>query len=242
VISIFKIGRSFICSVADLLFPEHCLLCGKGFWPGEPRRARVCTGCTGRFTSLAGRRCNACGQPLVSEAVSCPRCRTRRFAFDQHRSLFEYSGDARELVYYFKFKGRTRLGRYFAARMTQLLEGIEKAGLVVPVPSRGRSRAKRGFAPVELLARQIARNTGIAYSACLVRKEGVSQKSLDYEERLANLAGQITMRPHAARLDGLVVLLIDDIFTTGATVHECATSLKEAGARAVSVMTIAMEM
>jgi competence protein ComFC len=240
--SVLTIGRSLVFFVADLLFPEHCLLCGQGFPPGEPRLAPVCAGCVGRLKPLAGRRCNACGQPLISELDYCTRCRDRRFAFDQHQSLFEYSGEARELVYYYKFKGRARLGRLFADGMSQSLAIPEKAGLIVPVPSRGKSRAKRGFAPVELLAQQLARATGIDFRVCLARKEGVSQKSLDYEERLANLAGQIAMRSNAARLDGLTVILIDDIFTTGATMHECAAALKAAGAAAVYALTIAMEM
>ncbi|MBN2351182.1 MAG: ComF family protein [Spirochaetales bacterium] len=227
--------------VVDSAFPEHCLLCGGVLEPGHMRVASVCPDCSAAISPLSGRRCAVCSLPLVSEEDICTRCRVRRFAFDRHVSLFEYRGDVRELLYYYKFKGRERLAIFFAGFLARELEGSAPESVVVPVPSRPRTVRARGCAAVELLARRCAGLAGLAFTACLARGKGVSQKTLDYETRLANLAGRIAPLPAAARLAGENVYLVDDIFTTGATAHECALVLKKAGAASVTVLTVAME-
>jgi len=227
--------------VADIAFPDHCLLCGDALEPGRVRSAPVCPECAGALKPLSGRRCAVCGLPLISEETICTRCRGRRFAFDRHASIFEYRGDARELVFHYKFKGRARLGPFFAEWLAGETVSAPPETAVVPVPSRPRTVRARGFAPVEFLARCLARQRGLPYVACLARGKGVSQKALDYETRLANLEGRISPLPSAGRLADGNAILVDDIFTTGATAHECAAVLKKAGAASVTVLTVAME-
>jgi competence protein ComFC len=239
--NIRKTVAGFFRLLLDLAFPEDCLLCGIELVPGRRGAAPVCPECVGRLAPLAGERCAVCGLPLISEEKTCTRCRERRFAFDRHRSLFEYRGDVRELLFYYKFKACSRLGELFAGFIARERADAELGVVVVPVPSRRRTVRKRGFAAVELLARRFARRARLPYAPCLARGEGLPQKTLDYEARLANLAGQITVLPVAADLSGRSVLLVDDIFTTGATAHECAAALKKAGASEVTVLTVAME-
>jgi ComF family protein len=229
--------------VIDVVYPEVCLLCGRGFPAGTVRRGPVCAACSGGIHPLSGARCLDCGLPLISERERCVRCRGRSFAFDRHRALFAYAEEVRELVYYYKFRGRAGLAAFFAERLVKerLWEGEPR--WVVPVPARGRRVRRLGFAPVKLLTARFSRLSGIPLLDCLTMRAGRSQKTLDIDERLANLSGRISAMPRrAAALRKAHLLLIDDIFTTGATLHECARVLKLAGAAGVQALSVAQDL
>jgi competence protein ComFC len=178
---------------------------------------------------------------LVSEEESCTRCRTRVFAFDRHIALFQYRDVVRELLYQYKFKGRRRIGSLFAALLSQLTLWQNDYSLIVPVPSSARSVKKIGFGHVEAMAKKLSRQTGIPFSCCLKRGKGKAQKSLNFEGRRANLQGLISFKNKKLPLSVNNIILLDDIFTTGATANECASVLKKNGAAAVTVLTVAMD-
>ena len=113
--------------------------------------------------------------------------------------------------------------------------------VVVPVPGRRSTLQRRGFDAVGILSAEIARSLGLTLLPALVHRGGGEQKALTYEGRMANVAGSFALRrgvsvPHAP------ILLVDDVFTTGATTSECARLLLDAGASAVACLTFAMEL
>jgi competence protein ComFC len=232
-----------IRTLLDIIFPETCLLCGRGLRMGSLRPGPVCVSCIDRLRPLSGRRCLVCGIPLISETVHCTRCRERTFAFDRHWSLFEYRADVRELIYYYKFRGKAGLAAVLATMLHRERPWEGSPDVIVPVPSRVERVRRRGFDHIELLARRLSRLAGIPLVGCLRQKRGRAQKALTVVERLANLRGRIVIPERMrARLAGRVVLLLDDIFTTGATVSECSRVLKNAGASVVYAVTLAQEV
>jgi ComF family protein len=235
--------RYFFRLLLDVVFPESCLLCGGDFSPGEKRRGPVCSECTAGLVPLTGPRCVVCGIPLISEIERCTRCRGHVFDFDGHASLFEYRAEIRELLYYYKFKGRAAVGDFFAQLLQRERPWPGTPEVIVPVPTSRKSVRARGFGHTERIARQVSRLSGIASGFYLRQMAGRPQKSLDLAQRQANLRGRIGIEEKGrAELHGRRVLLLDDVFTTGATVSECARVLKAHGAVHVFAVTLAMDV
>ena len=218
---------------------ERCLACGVTLACSGDCRGPVCSSCRSGLELITGRRCLTCSRQLLSETDRCTRCRNRDYAFADNTSLLAYTGAARRLLYHYKFKARTRLADLFA-------EALVAAGLVdgescvIPVPARPRSPLERTsrFDQTGLIARGLRRRTGCAVHDALRRSAGPPQKRLDYDARSRNVAGRIrsaTSRPLPER-----VTLLDDVFTTGATAHECARVLARCGVRETRVVTVAL--
>jgi ComF family protein len=227
----------WIRRAADVVFPGRCLVCGEWLYfqdePGSP----VCGGCRARLNPLSGARCAVCGIPLLSEDGICTRCRGTEYSFNRNLSVFAYAGEIKDLVHAYKFGKRSRLAGFFADFIAVVLER-EFPGLpLVPAPPRP-GGVRRDH--VDGIADALARKHGAAVLRLLERTGGASQKTLDLEERRKNLQGRIRARRGAATPEK--VILLDDIFTTGATADACAAALREAGCREVGVVTLAIEV
>jgi predicted amidophosphoribosyltransferase len=253
--------------VLELLFPGRCLLCGGELSFNSRRGEPLCLGCRAGLQPLSGaRRCAVCSLPLISEAELCTRCRRREFQFDNNLSLFEYQGAIRELLYQYKFRNRLRLAGVLAGFFADALRAGYPGVVLVPVPANPQAVARRGWDPVERICRILEREHGQAVCRALARSAGPSQKLLGYEERRRNLRLRLRRRSplsaasplFAARRSPLSAasplfaasatasaaepLLLDDVFTTGATASECARLLKQAGASQVRVLTLAIDV
>jgi len=224
----------------QILYPGVCLLCGRppsGHLPEAPL-APVCAGCRRLLVPLAAaRRCRLCSAPLISEQELCTRCRLRHFHFDSSFALFDYAEAVRELVYQLKFANRRSLVPLFAALLEPLVRGSFPGLPLVPVPGSPASVRRRGWDPMREVARHLARRCGQPPLDLLRRRPGAAQKSLGYEDRIRNLRGTFSLRRPAPPR----VLLLDDVFTTGATADECARIILAGGARSVQVLTIAID-
>lgn len=225
--------------LAEALFPGRCLLCGGWLLLTSDHSIPVCHTCTGTLPAIGEPRCCRCGIELISEKGTCLRCRTADFTFDSNLSLFPYTGGAKRLLASLKFEGRRRLARFFAGRAAALLEAAGWDGAVVPVPSRPGRRTPDA---VELVARELERLRCVPVLRALARTAGVQQKTLDLGQRKQNLRGQISVVPG---LPGAGVpartILLDDVFTTGATLDACARALRKAGCAEVNAVTFVME-
>ena len=199
----------------------------------------VCPLCIKSFPVLGGNLCRSCGRPLISEVNVCTMCRNRAFQFDSHRSLFEYRGGVREMLFQLKFRGRRRaaviMADLFAEELVRSYDGFP----VVPVPSRRGSLLNSDH--IGYVCRYLKRRHKVRVFKCLRRSGGVPQKGLGYEERLVNLGKQLVLL-RGPEKDSTKVVLIDDIFTTGATADECCRRLKDGGFRVVHVLTFALDL
>lgn len=233
-----------------LLFPSRCLGCGRVLVPPGVS-VPVCSSCVGKLLSqrvnaFAVARCRMCGIELVSEQSVCTRCRDRAMQFDLHRSLFYYTGLARTLVNAFKFQRQVRLARLFADLLAESCQHADISAPLCPIPAHPWNRRRRGFSTADRLVGCMRKRAGMPVVRLLGRRISRQQKALGYSSRKANVEGMFTLRtPYPSRhmvrrLER--VILVDDVFTTGATVSECARVLKEAGVKFVGVVTLAMEL
>jgi ComF family protein len=228
--------RGLLAKAAEVVFPGRCLLCGTWMIGEDDPSVPVCAACRPTLRPLDGPRCPGCGLPLLVEHGRCTRCRSAGFAFATSSAVFAYRDAARDLVIALKAGGRRRLVRLFAPALAAVLAERLPGIPVVPVPPRP---GRGGPDAVELLARELSRRHHVRVLRLLRRAGGEAQKTLSYEQRRRNLAGRISVRPRAHPEGALVVL--DDVFTTGATVDACARALLAAGAARVDALTLAVD-
>ena len=222
----------------DLVFPGRCLLCGCWLPPQPGTDSPVCNPCRDALVPIHGARCATCGISLISEIGTCTRCRDAGYAFESNIALFPYSGAPKELIARFKFDGRSRYAALFAAWAAAALGGALDAIPVVPVPPRPGRAAPDA---VELVARRLEKDHGRDVQRLLERTGGAQQKSLDFAERRRNLSGMLRLACRDGAAVPSRVILLDDVFTTGATLDACARVLRGAGCRSVLGLTFAIE-
>jgi predicted amidophosphoribosyltransferase len=149
----------------------------------------------------------------------------------------------KELIYQYKLLGRKRVGLVFGDQMGRALHETYNGLTVIPVPPRPASLRKRGWDHVDQLCVVLEKRYGIRALRCLKRVGGGPQKALGFEDRQSNIASaRISINPKLVPSKvASEAVLIDDIFTTGATANECARVLKSSGFERVRVLTLALD-
>jgi ComF family protein len=226
-------------ALAVLLAPV-CAACSRGL--DQPTCGPICRQCWAAILPITPPVCHTCGDPMRSwrvtraDASRCPRCRRHPGRVARGRSIGGYDGSLRAIVHALKYDGRRSVARPLAALMARhgrdLLEGTH---VVVPVPLHRSRQRVRGFNQ----AAEIARHLGPPVVDALRRVRATpSQTDLPARARRRNVHGAFAVR-RGGRVDGAIVLLVDDVSTTGATLDACAGALLEAGAREVRALTVA---
>ena len=215
--------------LANLFYPQRCVGCG--------RRASdvLCRACFEALPFVGHPFCGRCGAPTAFEVYGCGECRDKDFRFDGARAPLRYESVGKELVHALKYKGYASVvEKVMAPLMVDLLDGRRFDG-VVSVRLHRVWLAKRGFNQAERMARGIAEKiNALVLDKLKVVRRTRDQVELSAEARRANVAGAYASRgPVAGR-----ILLVDDVFTTGATLSECAGVLRKAGAKEVHALTL----
>ncbi len=222
----------------DSLYPEDikCFGCGKDL----PKKNiyNICPTCMPSFEINDGKVCTRCGAKIYGQAGYCFECKNDERFFDTARAPLVYSGVTQKLIRHFKYDNARYLKRYFARL---LAEEYAKSGfvadVVVPVPMSKERLKERGYNQALLLAEEFCKLIGLPLDKDnFVRVRNTeSQTAKSRKERQSNLEGAFKQIDKNAFVHKNV-LLIDDVFTTGATVNECAKTLR---ASHVYVLTIA---
>jgi len=230
----------------DVLFPQECVYCEGERQGGGPF---LCGLCREDLVWVTRPFCDLCGRPAETgydfphQKFQCAVCRKNTPYFDRARSLGLYETVLKQLILCFKY-GRQPgiveeieplLQAYFAEEKENC-----RGFLVVPVPLHAAKMKERGFDQSYLIAREVARAAGLPLDAGrLVRvRKTEPQAGMSKGDRLRNVRGAFRVtRPEEFR--GRDILLVDDVFTTGATVNEAAKVLKQSGGRRVFVFTLA---
>jgi ComF family protein len=154
-----------------------------------------------------------------------------------------FSGPVRASIHALKYGGERRLVEPLAELMADRWRRASRGGeLLVPVPVHAARRRERGFDQAEELAAAVARRLALGVAVCLVREQRTAaQHALGRAERARNVGHAFAMAPHARSVQGIWVVLIDDVMTTGASLRGCAAVIRAAGARGVSALTLARE-
>lgn len=227
-----------------ILFPSTCQVCGDLL--ERTGEKVVCRDCLGKLRRVDSPFCLCCGRFFdgAGEPHLCGSCLTDRPPFTRHRSGGRYEGAVKDLILLYKYRGFEVLARILAEFVLESLEpeedlwsGVEA---VVPVPLHRAKEKRRGFNQAAVLARELARKRELKMATGRLQKTRptAAQTSLQAGERETNLRGAFRVRK-ADGLKGKVVLLVDDVFTTGSTIRECSRALKKAGAKEVRAVTIA---
>ena len=239
-------------AVEQLLLPAECLLC-RALLSFRDSARLVCDVCRHRWRPVRAPWCRRCGQPEPLFG-GCRLCAEWPAAFGRARSAVWLDGGARDAVHALKYGGLPRIATDLAAAMVGLdVPGLD-SGLLIPVPL-GRARLRtRGYNQSERLARALGCRWGRPVVDLLVRtRDTAAQTALTPEARLANVAGAFATRNAGRTRNGRTgecsafrvpssaferpLILVDDVFTTGATLAEAARALDQAGARTVSAVT-----
>lgn len=228
-------------AVRAAVYPENitCDVCGAELV--AETRYNLCAACTEEMPFITGHRCLNCGLPVNDEADWCMRCMNTESVYLAHRSPLVYEGKARTLVYALKFGGKKYIARLLGAMMSDAFLSCGMEGeIIVPVPMTEKDEKKRGFNQSELLARDIGERLNIPVLPALSKtKDTAPQKELSGRARRNNVKDCFSAA-FAEYIAGRKILLVDDVFTTGATANECARTLLRAGAASVSVLTAAV--
>lgn len=228
-------------ALASVVFAPSCAACDTLL--DHPTRGPVCAACWRSIAPLTPPLCARCGEPLPSwRAIStaqgvCPRCRRAPPIVDRAVAVGAYDGALRAIVHAFKYDGRRSLAGPLAAlmraRCADLLRG---ADCVVPVPLHPSKHRRRGFNQ----AADLAGHLGLPAVHALARvRATASQTGLPASRRHRNVRRAFAVTRRGRRLRNGVVVLVDDVSTTGATLASCAAALKNEGIREVRALTVA---
>lgn len=231
----------YVDALVDLVFPRICPACSERIT--EPRRL-VCVSCEKRIEPLRLPLCPACGcQDAKVTAGKCEDCPPGDHHFEAARAATTYADVAKTLVEKLKYSCREEYATHMVQHMLPVIaEQFSGCAfdVIVPVPLHSTRRRERGFNQAEVLATGLAGALHIPLPAASIRRARATptQTRLSKHDRARNVSGAfaLTRRGIAA---GSNVLLVDDVYTTGATLNECAMILKAGGAASVRCITFA---
>lgn len=222
-----------------ILIDPFCKICGRELGYGNLFRG-ICDGCFSSIPKIdVDKSCSKCGFP--NGKSFCLFCSNNKLDVDRNVSLFEYRGFVRDLIYEIKFysnpKGIDILKELVSDVVLDTLFDDE-IDFVVPVPTSIKSLFERGFDLVHIVTKYLAKMNSKRFLKVVKKKIfSRSQKNLSREERIKLSKTQFFVS-RRVRLEGKVVLLVDDVFTTGSTINVCSSLLRSLGARKVYSLTI----
>jgi ComF family protein len=228
-------------ALLDLLIPPQCPGCATP----TPRQGSFCAACFAQLTFITPPLCTGCGLPFASQAFAGPRglcapCEDQPRPWHEARAALLYDAAARRLILALKHADRQENAAVLAAHMARAGDSLlARAALLVPVPLHLRRLRQRGFNQSALLARALARRSGVPCMPDVLRRVRATPPlgTMTAAARRDALDGAVTLRERRrALVAGRRVLLIDDVMTSGATVACCARALLDGGASHVDVL------
>jgi ComF family protein len=227
----------------NLAFPDDCRVCEQPL--ANVSRIPVCPSCLALPQPLQAEFfCRSCRTPFadhypLDEHDLCTVCREGLANFDSAYSFGSYEGPLQQIIHLFKYAKVESLAKPLSGLLLQALPLDANFDLIIAMPMHWRKRWERGFNQAALLAQPVARRYGLRLATNLRRARYTKpQAGLTEAARRANLRG--SFRVHRAdEVAGKRILVIDDVFTTGATLRAAAAALKAAGAAHVSALTLA---
>jgi ComF family protein len=235
--------KTLFSGLADLVFPPECTACGALV---NRSTDTFCDSCFSRIRFIRSPLCPRCGIPYGSEGERdhlCADCILSEAYVSMARAAGEFGSTLLDVVHKFKYQGLTAAGEALGRFMAGLdYEGlrIRDYTLIIPVPLHRKKLRERGFNQAVILAAEISRRHGVPMDFVSVKRRihTEPQAGLGRDDRLRNMKGAFeVVKPEAVADEK--ILLIDDVYTTGSTVGECAKALRESGAGDVSVLTLA---
>ena len=221
--------QAFLQGAFELIFPDNCLLC-RQFLNSRHQR-QLCTGCQAKLIFNP----TPFSRPSSSET----------FVFDHAWSVCLYNETAQKLLHAFKYNSKTSLSKTFIPLMIDFIDRhhipLQKFDLISPVPLHPVRLRERGYNQSALLSLGLSRHYGTLHSESILIRQKVTptQTELGAKQRWTNMEGAFRIK-NPSDVAGKKIVLVDDLFTTGATLQSAADTLKKAGASEVGVLTFSI--
>lgn len=227
-----------------IVFPSRCQICGNLLEQSGERV--VCRNCLEGLEAKNESFCLSCGRFFQNPGQPhlCASCIKQKPPFSLHRSGGRYGGKLKDIIHLFKYKGYEVLGKDLASFVLKNLGSSEEIwwgiDALIPVPLHPKRERERGFNQASVLARELAKKRGIEIKKNHLVRTGYRppQTLVLADEREKNIKGVFDAK-NGHEINGKKFLLVDDVFTTGATLKECCVTLLEAGADEVRAVTVA---
>ncbi len=219
----------------DILYPNEyrCVFCGK-----EDGGYGICDKCKAKLPYITGNTCKVCGVNLSSGDV-CIECKSAGHKFEKCFCAMKYAGRPKHALQKFKLAGFKYIGFALSGLLEEYFNSIDiPFDMIIPVPNHPNRLKERKFNHLDIMLDKISKSYGRVYKDILVRvKDTPHQTGLDREHRISNLHSAFKVTDKA-KVKHKIILLVDDIFTTGSTLDECAKTLLKAGAYKVFAMCL----
>lgn len=227
-----------------VFFPSFCKICGQ--FLESPMERVLCRSCLDKIAPERAASCPSCGRFFegAGEPHLCLSCLKGPAPFSIHRSGARYQRELKDAILLFKYRRYRTLGKNMARFVAEALkkeDGLwSGVDIIVPVPLHRRRLRDRGFNQAEVIAKEISRLKRIPLEKKALKKVRniPAQTSLEHQERMKNVRDVFEPR-REERIRDKVVLLVDDVYTTGSTLRESAAALKRGGAKEVRAVTVA---
>src|SRR5581483_1146899 len=231
-----------VAALASLVYPPACVACASTVEPNE----YLCDACDDKITRIVPPFCARCSEPFegaIDQEFRCANCAQREMNFEAAVAAYRSRGIVRRILLDFKYGRQVHLrhliGRWLCAALNDDRLRGKTFDVIVPVPLHPARERQRGFNQAHLLAEILSAHMSTKHMSILQRvRYTTTQTAFDRTERTENLHNAFRLRPRAD-VQGLRVLLVDDVLTTGSTLSECARVLKEAGAQSIFAATAA---
>ena len=227
--------RQIKSALLDLFFPLQCVGCGR-------EGSLICPSCSQTLRRIEPPFCQRCGTPLAGKN-RCATCATYHLTIDGIRSIYLFEGTIRRAIHALKYRHLKVMAAHLGQTLANYLRASHlPADVIAPVPLHRKRLRARGYNQAGLLAAELSRQTGLPLvEDWLVRRvdTGAQARTLTAPERWRNVSEAFAC---SREMDGERILLIDDVWTTGATLDACAAALRVAGAGSVWGLTVAREL
>lgn len=233
----------------NFVFPLDCKICEKPI--RESKGYSICKDCFKTIELIERPYCIKCGKPLIptdffkqNREILCLDCKRKKYSFEFSRSTGVYDKVLKKCIHLFKYYGEKKLAKPLGKLMVDYLskndEFKKKVDLIIPVPLHKNDLKKRGFNQSVLLSKVIGDyfSVPVGEKVLIKKKSTPFQVNLSKKEREKNILRAFSVEK-PEEIKGKNILILDDVFTTGSTVEECAKELKEARAKNIYVLTLA---
>lgn len=230
----------FITSFENALFANHsCNSCGREIVDGT--EFQMCELCRNKVERLDGDVCAKCGDKLAVGMMICDHCKDFDYVFKENRSFAYYENSIANIVKGLKFGHKKYLAKDIAEMMLTLGSYFDDVDVIAFVPISKERERERGFNQAEAIAEELGKLLEIEVVDALEKvSNGKHQAELSQQERMKNLIGSFAEKENMKdKIKGKVVLIVDDVFTTGATLNECSKTIKNLKPKSVKTVTFA---
>jgi len=236
--------KSILTGLADVIFPGRCVTCGVVL--GPDKTLHFCHTCFSRINFIQSPLCNRCGIPFNSPDGGdhiCGDCLTSETYFSVARAVGRYETTILDAIHRFKYGGKIAIGEILGRLMADFAYpafDIQEYSLIIPAPLHPKRLRERGFNQSLILALAVSKRFSLALDFTTLKRRihTKPQVSLGGKERKVNVQGAFEVSEEK-KIRGKSIVLVDDVYTTGSTVNECARVLTKSKAAEVAVLTLA---